>query len=108
MITKFQKEVYNAVRRIPRGRVATYGAVAEAIGKPLAARAVGNALNKNPFRGVPCHRVVCSNGALGGYNRGLKEKVKLLRREKININGKGVVNLSGFAYRFFYGKRRSA
>ena len=80
-LTKFQKKVYQAVKTIPKGQVRTYGWVAKKIGRPKAARVVGNALNQNPFPViVPCHRVVSSNG-LGGFARGLKKKRELLRSE---------------------------
>ncbi|MDD4179040.1 MAG: MGMT family protein [Candidatus Margulisbacteria bacterium] len=73
--------VYEVVYNIPVGQVRTYGWVAKQIGKPGAARAVGNALNKNPFPIiVPCHRVVAKNG-LGGYSGGIKLKRKLLESE---------------------------
>lgn len=66
MVTEFQSIVYEAVSCIPKGKVATYGQVARMIGMPGAARAVGNALHKNPFAPVvPCHRVVASDGSLG-------------------------------------------
>lgn len=72
------------MKRIPRGRVATYAGVARAIGQPRAARAVGNALNRNPFAPhVPCHRVVRSSLVIGGFTRGSAEKQKLLRREGV-------------------------
>ena len=75
----FREKVYAAARKIPRGKVATYGAVALAIGAPRAARAVGNALNKNPFAPkVPCHRVVRADGSLGGYASGERAKTKRL------------------------------
>jgi len=80
-ITDFERRVYAAVKTIPRGEVRTYGWVARQLGAPRAARAVGNALNKNPFAPiVPCHRVVASNG-LGGFARGLTAKKQLLRGE---------------------------
>ena len=80
-MTGFERRVYDAVKTIPRGEVRTYGWVARRIGRPLAARAVGNALNKNPFApAVPCHRVVAAGG-LGGFARGLAAKKKLLRSE---------------------------
>lgn len=73
-ISPFEKKVYAAVKRIPAGEVRTYGWVAERIGRPRAARAVGNALNRNPFApAVPCHRVVAKNG-LGGFARCLAAK----------------------------------
>ncbi|MFA4843359.1 MAG: MGMT family protein [Candidatus Margulisiibacteriota bacterium] len=80
-ISPFQKKVYRVVKKIPRGEVRTYGWVARQIGQPGAARAVGNALNKNPFAPiVPCHRVVAKNGP-GGFAWGAKAKVQLLRSE---------------------------
>lgn len=81
--TEFERSVYEATRRIPFGKVATYGQVAKAIGKPNAQRAVGQALGKNPIGIViPCHRVVASNG-LGGFTGGLRGKRKLLRFEGV-------------------------
>lgn len=76
------------VGKIPRGRVTTYSALARALGRPGAARAVGNALNKNPHLGaVPCHRVVRSDGRVGGYARGAKKKAALLRAEGVIMRG---------------------
>jgi methylated-DNA-[protein]-cysteine S-methyltransferase len=81
-ITQFQKKVYEIVRQIPKGGIMTYKEVASAIGKPLAYRAVGNALNKNPFAPkVPCHRVIKSNGDIGGFASGTKKKIELLKKE---------------------------
>jgi len=80
-MTRFEEKVYRAVKMIPKGEVRTYGWVAKQIGNPNAARAVGNALNKNPYPIiVPCHRVVAKNG-LGGFSKGLEAKKILLRRE---------------------------
>lgn len=84
-MTKFEEKVYGAVKKISRGKVATYSNVARSIGKPRAARAVGNALNKNPFREVPCHRVVRSDGEVGGFARGINIKINLLRKEGVKI-----------------------
>ena len=82
-MTLFEKKVYKAVLGIPLGQVRTYQWVAKRIGYPKAARAVGNALNKNPWPVViPCHRVVASGGRLGGFSRGLEKKKKLLMLEK--------------------------
>jgi len=81
-MTEFQKRIYEVVKKIPRGKVLTYKEVARLAGRPKAYRAVGNALNKNPFApAVPCHRVIKSDGKIGGYARGTKIKVKLLRKE---------------------------
>lgn len=83
-ITPFQLAVYRVVAKIPRGSTMTYAEVAQAIGKPRAARAVGNALNKNPFAPrVPCHRVIRSDGTLGGFASGTAAKRALLRREGV-------------------------
>jgi len=82
--TDFQRAVYEATRRIPYGKVATYGQIAKAIGRPNAQRAVGQALGKNPIGIViPCHRVVASDGGLGGFTGGLHWKRKLLRHEGV-------------------------
>jgi methylated-DNA-[protein]-cysteine S-methyltransferase len=81
--------VYNVVRRIPKGKVLTYAFVARRIGKPRAFRAVGNALNKNPFESVPCHRVIRSDGSPGGYAHGERAKISILKKEGVIIkNGK--------------------
>ena len=81
MITLFQKKVYDVVKKIPKGKVLTYKKVAEKIGNLKAYRAVGNALNKNRSKLVPCHRVVRSDGKIGGYNSGTAKKIKILKKE---------------------------
>tara|TARA_B100001146_G_C15939946_1_gene330859 strand:+ start:291 stop:563 length:273 start_codon:yes stop_codon:yes gene_type:complete len=86
--TVFQKKVWNELKKIPIGEVRTYKEIAIKIGKPKAARAVANAcaLNPNPI-GVPCHRVIRSDGGLGGYSGpgGIKQKRELLENEGISI-----------------------
>ncbi|MBI2063722.1 MAG: MGMT family protein [Candidatus Yanofskybacteria bacterium] len=82
-MTKFQQRVYNIVRHIKCGQAMTYAEVAKAAGHTGAARAVGNALNKNYDLGVPCHRVIRSDGKVGGYNRGSRQKQKILREEGV-------------------------
>ncbi|OGI28999.1 MAG: hypothetical protein A2288_01110 [Candidatus Moranbacteria bacterium RIFOXYA12_FULL_44_15] len=83
-VTLFQKLVYAAAKKIPRGKVSTYQDIARVIGKPKSARAVGNALNRNPFApAVPCHRVVRNTGKIGGFAGGCKNKVKLLEKEGV-------------------------
>ena len=84
--TKFQKKVWNYLRTISKGTVKTYKQVAIAINRPKSARAVANAIGKNPFAPkIPCHRVIRSDGSLGGYSGkgGLKTKKLLLKREGI-------------------------
>lgn len=99
-MNSFAEKVYSATRRIPRGRVATYKAVARAAANPRAFRAVGNALNKNPYAPkVPCHRVVKSSGALGGFASGCAKKAKMLRVEGVKIKN-GRIDLRRFGYRF--------
>ena len=86
--TKFQIKVWNYLKKIPKGKLRTYSQVAKAINKPLAVRAVANAIGKNPFPPIiPCHRVVRSDGSLGGYSGkgGLTTKKILLKKEKIHL-----------------------
>ena len=81
--TPFQKSVWEAARSIPYSETRSYRWVAEKIGKPGAARAVGQALGKNPLPIiVPCHRVIASDGSLGGYSGGLDMKRNLLKLER--------------------------
>ena len=82
--TQFQLKVWSYLKKIPKGKVKTYAQVAKAIGKPKAVRAVANAIGKNPFPPqIPCHRVIRSDGKLGGYSAkgGIKTKKKLLKNE---------------------------
>ena len=86
--TDFQLKVWNYLRKIPKGKVKTYMDVAKAIGKPLAVRAVANAIGKNPYPPkIPCHRVIRSDGSLGGYSGkgGIQRKLHLLRSEEVFI-----------------------
>ena len=86
--TKFQLKVWNYLKKIPRGKVKTYSEVAKAIGKPLAVRAVANAIGKNPLAPqIPCHRVIRSDGSLGGYSGkgGIKTKRLLLKKEGVTL-----------------------
>lgn len=77
----FRQKVYEAVKKIPEGKVSTYKAVAELAGRPKAFLAVGNILNKNHDPNIPCHRVIRADGKIGGYNRGVNKKKALLKRE---------------------------
>ena len=86
--TEFQLQVWAYLRQIPRGSVKTYSPIAKEIGKPLAVRAVANAIGKNPYAPkIPCHRVIRSNGSLGGYSGkgGVKTKRFLLKKEGIKL-----------------------
>lgn len=82
MNLSFREKVYSVVKKIPEGKVLTYKEVAEKSGSPRAFRAVGNILNKNRNPEIPCHRVIKSDGKIGGYNRGTKKRAELLRKEK--------------------------
>ncbi len=82
--TQFQLKVWSYLKKIPKGKLKTYAQVAKAIGKPKAVRAVANAIGKNPFPPqIPCHRVIRSDGKLGGYSAkgGIKTKKMLLKNE---------------------------
>ena len=91
-MTDFAEKVYEAVKKIPQGRVATYKDIAKAVGRSRSARVVGGALNKNYSPEVPCHRVICSDGKLGGYNRGQNNKKSLLLKEGVKILANGRVD----------------
>lgn len=78
---KFKEKVLEIVKIIPKGDVLTYKQLAQKVGKPRAWRAVGNVLSKNKNPEIPCHRVIRSNGRIGGYNKGTKKKIALLKKE---------------------------
>ena len=87
--SKFQIKVWKEIKKIPKGKVTTYKNIAKSIGYPKAFRAVANACGKNPYAPlIPCHRVIKSDFSIGGYsgNGGIRTKIKLLKKEKININ----------------------
>jgi len=93
MKTDFQKRVFSAVKKIPKGKVMSYKEVARLAGSPRAWRAVGNVLNKsaNWRAKIPCHRVIRSDGKIGGYKKGAKKKIALLKKEGVVIKNKRVV-----------------
>jgi O-6-methylguanine DNA methyltransferase len=83
--SSFTARVLRAVRRIPPGRVATYGDIAALAGRPRAWRAVGNIMRECRDPGTPCHRVIASGGSLGGYGGNLQTKRELLRAEGLVV-----------------------
>ena len=95
MKTSFSQKVYRLTKQIPQGKVATYGQIARLLGQPRAARAVGNALHHNPYRTVPCHRVVNREGKLaenfgdrgwqGHRARLLKEGLKFKTQKQVDL-----------------------
>ena len=96
----FNEKVWNLCKRIPKGKVSTYKEIARAL-KTKAYRAVGNALNRNPYAPVvPCHRVVNSDGRIGGFAKGTKKKIKLLRKENIKIKNQKIVDFEKVKYKF--------
>ena len=85
--TPFQILVWEALKTIPRGETRTYTEIAQQIGRPKAVRAVANAIGKNPYAPeIPCHRVVRTDGSLGGYSGpgGIETKIRLLREEGVS------------------------
>jgi methylated-DNA-[protein]-cysteine S-methyltransferase len=101
--TPFAKRVYDVVGKIPKGETMTYKEVASAAGSPKASRAVGNIMSKNYDPKIPCHRVVRSDGAMGGYNRGgADRKREILTKEgglsekKISIGQRASISRGSF------------
>lgn len=96
----FDQKVWNLCKKVPKGRITTYKEIAKAL-NCKAYRAVGNALNKNPTPIiVPCHRVVKSNGEIGGFSKGIKEKARFLKNEGTKIKNNYVKEFSKKLYRF--------
>jgi methylated-DNA-[protein]-cysteine S-methyltransferase len=92
-MSEFQARVLKLVAMVPKGNVTTYKELARAVGRPRAYRAVANAVARNPYPvKIPCHRVVRSNGEVGGYRPGVRRKTKLLLWEGIEVEN-GRVNL---------------
>jgi O-6-methylguanine DNA methyltransferase len=88
-----KKLLYELTSQIPEGMISTYKLLAKAIGKPGAARAVGKLLNSNPYPIiVPCHRIIHSDGRIGGYSNGVERKTNLLISEEVVIRNGRVVN----------------
>jgi methylated-DNA-[protein]-cysteine S-methyltransferase len=84
--TEFERAVWETARKIPYGQTRSYGWIAKEMGNPKAARAVGQALGKNPVPIiVPCHRVIAGDGGLGGFSGGLEAKKKMLALEKASV-----------------------
>lgn len=99
MERSFNERCYAVLKKIPKGKITTYKEIAKALNSK-AYRAVGKAMNKNPHSPlVPCHRVINSNGKLGGFASGLKNKIKMLKKEGIEINN-GKIILDKYLYKF--------
>lgn len=99
-MTNFQNLCYQTLKaHVPAGRVITYGALAKLISHPKAHRAVGSAMHKNPFAPeVPCHRVVKSNGEIGGFSEGVSVKIKRLQKEGVLVKNGKIVNFDKICF----------
>ena len=99
-MTSFQSQCYEALKTIPSGNVISYGGLARMVGRPNAHRAVGSAMNKNPFAPtVPCHRVVKSNGELGGFADDISIKIKRLQKEGVHVLNNRIVNFQSVLFK---------
>lgn len=103
MRKNFQEAVLNMVKQIPEGKVTTYGEIAREItGSVRAVRAVAQAVAKNPYPIIiPCHRVVRSNGDVGGYSLGVEKKIRLLIAEGVEIRERKVVKFEETLFLLF-------
>ncbi len=99
MKESFNERCYKILKKVPRGKVTTYKEISRAL-KTKAYRAVGNAMKKNPLApGVPCHRVINSDGRIGGFAGGTRKKIQLLKKEGVNVV-KGKIDLKKHLYKF--------
>ena len=95
----FEEKCYDLLKKVPKGKVTTYKEIARLL-RTRAYRAVGNAMNKNPYAPkVPCHRVIRSDGKIGGYALGTEKKNKLLRAERVEIKD-NKINLEKYLFKF--------
>ena len=98
MNSLFYERCYALLKRVPKGKVTTYKEIAKAL-ETRAYRAVGNAMNRNQSKEVPCHRVIKSNGEIGGFAHGTAEKIRLLKKEGIEIID-NKIDLEKYRYNF--------
>jgi len=97
---RFYDKVYGLCKRIPKGKVTTYKMIAEKLGT-RAYRAVGTAMRKNPYAPkVPCHRVVNSDGNIGGFSGSVKNKIRMLEKEGVKIKNNRILNFEKVLYKF--------
>ena len=101
---KFADQIYISLRKVPKGSITTYKDLAASVGSK-AYRAVGTAMNKNPYAPeVPCHRVVNSDGSIGGFAHGTEKKTEMLRSEGVEIIDNKIHNFSKIKHIFRYKK----
>lgn len=99
-MTELSERTYTLLRKVPRGRVTTYKALAEALGTK-AYRAIGQYMKHNPYTPtVPCHRVVAADGTIGGFNGGIPKKIRMLRAEGIKISKNRIVDFPNVLFTF--------
>jgi len=99
MTLSFNERCYEILRKVPKGKVTSYAAIAKTL-KTKAYRAVGNAMHHNPYSPkVPCHRVIKKNGEIGGFSSGVRNKTRLLKKEGIEIKN-GKIDISTYGYFF--------
>lgn len=100
-LADFQKQVYSLIKKISKGRISTYGQIARVLGRPNSARLIGRILSKNPHLiKIPCHRVVKSDGQIGGYKLGIRKKAQLLKKEGIKIQRDKILNFNQIIFKF--------
>ena len=98
---KLEEKVYKKLLEVPKGKVTTYGELAKAIGLKNGQRVIGRIMNKNPYPViVPCHRVIKSDGRVGGYAWGEKVKSEMLSNEGIKIKNGKILDVKKTIYRF--------
>ena len=98
---KLEEKVYKKLLEVPKGKVTTYGDLAKAIGLKNGQRVIGKIMNKNPYPVIiPCHRVIKSDGKIGGYAWGEKVKAKMLSNEGIKIKKGKILEMKNAIYRF--------
>ena len=98
---KLEEKVYKNLLEVPKGKITTYGELAKAIGLKNGQRVIGKIMNKNPYPViVPCHRVIKSDGKIGGYAWGEKVKAKMLSNEGIKIKNGKILDVEKSIYRF--------
>ena len=96
----FNEKCYEVLKKVPKGKVTTYKEIAKAVRNKKSFRAVGNAMNKNPYAPeVPCHRVIKSNGEVGGFASGIKKKIEMLKKEGVEVSRKGRVDLEEYFWK---------
>lgn len=95
------KKTYKKLLEVPKGKITTYGELAKVIGLQNGQRVIGNIMNKNPYPSIiPCHRVVKSDGKVGGYAYGQKVKINMLIKEGLEIENGKIVDFKKKVYRF--------